>query len=99
MNPSSPILPACDPPDAVAIPWLENVRAMIRDRQYEIRQACDEINPKRYPIETAAWDRLHAELGEVAELINRMLYRIHHGESPLFNSRLPPFSEFLAVTS
>lgn len=71
--------------DASALPptpcsVLEAVRGMVRDRQYEIRLQCDELPPKKCPIEKAAWDRVHEELSEVAELCNRMIYRISSAE-------------------
>ena len=73
-------------PDAAAIPWLEGIRAMVRDRQYEVTQMMDDLDPKNCPIENEAWQRVKRELEPVADLCNRMIYRIRRGESGQTNS-------------
>lgn len=54
---------------------------MVRDRQYEITQMMDDLDPRKCPIENEAWQRAKRELEPVADLCNRMLYRIRRGES------------------
>lgn len=59
---------------------LEAVRGMVRDRQYEITLAMDAAPAKDFPIENAAWQRVKHELEAVADLCNRMIYRISSEE-------------------
>ena len=68
-------------PDRAAIPWIDGIRAMVRDRQYEVTQMMDDLDPRKCPIENEAWQRVKRELETVADLCNRMIYRIHRGET------------------
>ena len=59
---------------------LEAVRGMVRDRQYEITIKMDAAPAKDFPIENSAWQRVKHELEAVADLCNRMIYRISSEE-------------------
>ena len=59
---------------------LEAVRGMVRDRQYEITMKMDAAPAKDFPIETEAWQRVKHEFEAVADLCNRMIYRISSEE-------------------
>jgi hypothetical protein len=59
---------------------LEAVRGMVRDRQYEITVKMDAAPAKDFPIENEAWQRVKHELEAVADLCNRMIYRISSEE-------------------
>lgn len=59
---------------------LEAVRGMVRDRQYAITIAMDAAPARDFPIENAAWQRVKHELEAVADLCNRMIYRISSEE-------------------
>jgi hypothetical protein len=61
---------------------------MVRDRQYEVTQMMDDLDPKKCPIENEAWQRVKRELEPVADLCNRMIYRIRRGESGQTNTLL-----------
>lgn len=72
-----------------AIPWIEGIRGMVRDRQHEITLMMDAAPAKGFPIENAAWQRVKHELEAVADLCNRMVTRASRSNSP--NSQaLPP---------
>jgi hypothetical protein len=61
---------------------------MVRDRQYEVTQMMDDLDPKKCPIENEAWQRVKRELEPVADLCNRMIYRIRRGESGQTNANV-----------
>lgn len=64
-----------------AIPWIEGIRGMVRDRQYEITLMMDAAPAKAFPIENAAWQRVKHELEAVADLCNRMVTRASRSNS------------------
>lgn len=83
-NPLSPsdATACCALPYGAAIPWIEGIRGMVRDRQHEITLMMDAAPAKNFPLENAAWQRVRHELDAVADLCNRMVTRASRPNPP-----------------